>query len=163
MAYDAFLKFETPGVDGESTDDKHKGEIEVSSFSWGVVHQQTIGSATGGGGSGRAALQDIHFTKDADKASSVLFQHCAVGTHFDKVTLSVRKAGGSQMEYLKYVMNTVFVSSYQIGSAHGQEAATEQFSLAFGKMGFDYTPQKPDGTPGASVHGGWDSLANKKF
>src|SRR5271169_3671706 len=106
MAYDAFLKFETPGIDGESTDDKYKGQIEVSSFSWGVVHVQTIGSATGGGGSGRASMQDIHFTKDVDKSSAVLFQHCAVGTHFDKVTLSVRKAGGTQMEYLKYVMQT---------------------------------------------------------
>ncbi len=163
MAYDAFLKFESPSVEGESTDDKHKGEIEVSSFSWGVVHQQTVGSATGGGGSGRASLQDIHFTKDVDKASSVLFQHCAVGTHFDKVTLSVRKAGGSQMEYLKFVFNTVFVSSYQVGSAHGQENATEQFSLAVGKFAYDYTPQQPDGKPGASVHGGWDALANKKF
>jgi type VI secretion system secreted protein Hcp len=163
MAYDAFLKFETPGVDGESTDDKHKGEIEIASFSFGVTHAQTVGSATGGAGGGRAQMQDIHFTKDVDKSSAVLFQHCAVGTHFDKATLSVRKAGGSQMEYLKYVMQTVFVTSYQVGTSHGQETATEQFSLAVGKVSYDYTPQKPDGSPGASVHGGWDALANKKF
>ena len=30
---DYFLKID--GVDGESGDDKHKGEIEVESFSWG--------------------------------------------------------------------------------------------------------------------------------
>ena len=163
MAYDAFLKMETPGVDGESTDDKHTGEIEIASFSLGVIHEQTVGSATGGGGSGRAQIHTIHLTKDADKSSSVLFQHCAVGTHFDKVTLCVRKAGGSQMEYLKFTMNTVFVTSYQIGSASGQESATEQVSLAAGKLAFDYTPQKTDGTAGASVHGGWDALKNVKF
>jgi type VI secretion system secreted protein Hcp len=93
----------------------------------------------------------------------VLFQHCAIGTHFKKATLSVRKAGGNQMEYLKFVMETVFVSSYQIGSHSGSESATDQFSLAVGKFAYDYTPQKPDGSPGASVHGGWDAISNKKF
>ena len=29
---DYFLKLD--GIDGESIDDKHKGEIEVASFSW---------------------------------------------------------------------------------------------------------------------------------
>ena len=34
MAFDAFLKIE--GIEGESTDKAHPGEIEISSFSWGV-------------------------------------------------------------------------------------------------------------------------------
>ena len=35
-AVDSFLKF-TNSIDGESTDDKHKGEIEIDSWSWGVA------------------------------------------------------------------------------------------------------------------------------
>ena len=34
MAFDAFLKIE--GIEGESTDKVHPGEIEIQSFSWGV-------------------------------------------------------------------------------------------------------------------------------
>ena len=34
-AVDTFLKID--GIDGESTDDKHKGEIEVFAWSWSVV------------------------------------------------------------------------------------------------------------------------------
>ena len=34
MAADYFLKLE--GIKGESTDDKHKDEIDVLSFSWGA-------------------------------------------------------------------------------------------------------------------------------
>ncbi len=39
--FDAFLKIE--GIDGESADSKHKGEIELLSFSWGETQG---GSAT---------------------------------------------------------------------------------------------------------------------
>jgi type VI secretion system secreted protein Hcp len=44
MAFDAFLKLE--GIKGESTDAKHKGEIDIESFGWGA--QQSVGH-TGGG------------------------------------------------------------------------------------------------------------------
>ena len=48
MPFDAFLKIETPNITGESTDSKHKGEIEIYSFSLGASNPTTIGSATGG-------------------------------------------------------------------------------------------------------------------
>ena len=40
---DYFLKLE--GVDGESKDDKHKGEIEIQSFSWGATQREGSGQA----------------------------------------------------------------------------------------------------------------------
>jgi len=43
MAFDAFLKIE--GIDGESTDDKHKKEIEVLSYHWSIA-QTRSGSAS---------------------------------------------------------------------------------------------------------------------
>ena len=159
--YDAFLKLD--GLDGESTDDKHKGEIELSSFSWGVSHLQTLGSATGGAGSGRAAFTDLTITKDTDKSSAVFFQKCATGEHFPKGKLTLRKAGGDQLEYLKFVLETVFVTSFHQSSAHGQESASESVTLACGKVGMDYSPQGADGKLGAAVHGGWDILTNKKY
>ena len=102
MAYDAFLKLD--GMDGESTDDKYKGWVEVQSFSMGITHLTTIGSATGGAGSGRTTVGELQIQKVVDKSSAVLFQKCATGEHFAKGKLVARKAGGTQMEYLIYSM-----------------------------------------------------------
>ena len=114
-AVDYFLKID--GISGESTDEAHKGEIEVESFSWGVSQTSTrLGS---GAGAGRAAFQDLHFTTSVSKASPVLFQKCATGQHLKEAVLTCRKAGGEQREeFLKITLSDVLVSSYQAaGSA----------------------------------------------
>ena len=67
---DYFLKIK--GVDGESTDDKHKGEIELESWSFGGTNAASFSSG-GGGGAGKVSLQDFHFVKKYDKASAKLF------------------------------------------------------------------------------------------
>src|SRR6516225_8190153 len=61
MPFDAFLKIETPNITGESTDSKHKGEIEIYSFSLGASNPTTIGSATGGAGAGKVSLSSFNF------------------------------------------------------------------------------------------------------
>ncbi len=55
---DYFIKLD--GIKGESQDDKHKDEIHVSSFSFGVSNAGTGGSNLGSGG-GRANVQDLAF------------------------------------------------------------------------------------------------------
>src|SRR5215475_13562619 len=98
MAYDAFLKLD--GIKGESQDHKHKGEIDVMSFSFGA--QQVGAQATGGGGgSGKVSFQDFHIVKKVDAASPLLMLNCASGTHIKEANFVVRKAGGDQLEYLK--------------------------------------------------------------
>ena len=74
---DYFLKID--GVKGESQDDKHKDEIHVSSFTFGVTNAGTGGSNLGSGG-GRSSVQDMHFTKTVDASSPNLFLGCATGT-----------------------------------------------------------------------------------
>ena len=53
MASDIFAKI--GDIKGESTDSKHKDEIEVLSFSWGVTNSAKIK----GGGAGKAILSPI--------------------------------------------------------------------------------------------------------
>ena len=156
---DYFLKIE--GVDGESTDDKHKGEIQLESYSFGATNSGSFSSG-GGGGSGKVALQDFHFVKKTDKASAKLFASCATGEHLKKATLVCRKAGKDQQEFLTVVLSPVLVSSFQSGGAHGSDVIpTEQISLAYGKIEFKYKEQKPDGSLGGEVIGGWDVTTNK--
>src|SRR5690348_10250219 len=84
MAADIFAKI--GDIKGESNDDKHKDEIEVLSFSWGVTNSQTI-TAGGGGGAGKASFHDIVFTHGVDKASPNLLRACATGQHIKEATI----------------------------------------------------------------------------
>ena len=58
MASDIFAKL--GDIKGESLDDKHKDEIEVLSFSWGLTSPGTI-TGGGGGGAGKVSFQDLSF------------------------------------------------------------------------------------------------------
>ena len=159
-AVDYYLKID--GVEGESTDSKHKGTIDIESFSWGVT-QAGDHSTRGGGGAGKAVFQDLHFTSKMSKASPKLMLACAEGTHIKSAVLISRKAGGKQEEYLKVTMSDLIISSYQSGgSGHSDVIPTDQFSLNFAKIEYEYKEQKADGTLGGAVKTGYDIKANKK-
>ena len=158
-AVDYFLKIE--GVPGESADSKHKGEIDIESFSWGVT-QSGAHAAGGGGGAGKASFQDFHFVMKINKASPKLMLACANGEHIKKATLVCRKAGKEQQEFMTVVMSDLLISSFQTGgSGHGDILPTDQISLNFAKIEFEYKEQKPDGTLGGAVKSGYDLKANK--
>ena len=138
MAFDAFLKLD--GIDGESNDKDHQGEIEVSSFSWGVSNAGS--QSGGGGGAGKASLQDFHFTMPLSKASPNLMLACATGQHIKTAQLTCRKAGGSQVEFLKIKLSDVLVSSFEPNGSRGKDAPdlpTEAVSLNFVKIDVLYT------------------------
>ena len=157
---DYFLKID--GVDGESTDDKHKGEIELESWSFGGTNAGSFNSG-GGGGTGKVQMQDFHFVKKVDKASAKLLVSCANGEHLKTATLVCRKAGKDQQEFLTIVLSPVLVSSFQTGGSAGSDVIPmDQISLNYGKIEFKYKEQKPDGSLGGEVIGGWDVTTNKK-
>jgi len=156
VASDYLLKLE--GIKGESQDAKHKDEIEIESFSWGAT-QPAVAS---GAGAGKVSFQDIHFTTRVNVASPNLMVACASGQHIKEATLTVRKAGRDQLEYYIVKLSDNLVSSYQSGGYEANVLPVDQFSLNFAQIEFEYKSQKPDGTLGATVKGGWDLKANKK-
>lgn len=157
---DFFLKID--GIDGESTDKKHPKEIQLDSFSFGASQTGTMAHG-GGGGAGKVAMQDFSFTTRVSKASAKLQLACWSGQHIKKATLVCRRAGAEQQEYLKVTMSDILVSSYQIGgSSVGDLIPTEQVSLNFAKIEFEYKPQKEDGTLDAPAMAGWDLKQNVK-
>src|SRR5215475_7355549 len=106
---DYFLKIE--GIEGESQDAKHKGEIDVESFSWGENNQVVYGSHSEGK-KPKVTMQDIHFTMFVSKASTKLMAACANGLKFTKAIFSLRKAGGDQQQYMKFTFHDVFITAY---------------------------------------------------
>jgi type VI secretion system secreted protein Hcp len=153
MAVDYFLKID--GVPGESTDNKHKNEIDVVAFSFGATNQ--AGPAHGGGGgTGKAQVQDFHFTMRVNKASPKLMLVCVKGEHLKTAILTVRKAGKDQQEFLVYKFTDVTVSSFQTGGGSGDAVPTDSVSLAFAKFELEYRPEKADGSLGQAIKTGWD-------
>ncbi|MPY87886.1 MAG: type VI secretion system tube protein Hcp [Luteitalea sp.] len=157
---DYFLKID--GVEAESTDSKHKGEIDLESWSWGATNSGSAGRA-GGAGAGKVQPQDFSFVKKLDKSSAKLFMACNTGEHCKSAVLTARKAGGDQQEYYKMTMEECLVSSYQIGGSGGDVVPTEQVTLNFAKLEVSYKEQKADGSLGGEVKQKYDFAANVKI
>lgn len=155
---DYFLKLE--GIEGESQDSKHKGEIEILSWSWGETN---AGGHTGGAGhgAGKVSMQDFNFAMHASKASPKLLQFCASGEHIKKATLTCRRAGKEQQEYLVIAFTDCIVSSFQTGGSAGDVIPVDQISLNYSQINYEYKEQKPDGTLGGAVPAGWNLKENK--
>ena len=160
MASDIFAKI--GDIKGESLDDKHKDEIEVLSFSWGVTNPAVIsGGAGGGGGAGKATFHDLSIVHNLDKASPLLLKACATGTHIKDAIITHRKAGKGQQEYLIVKLNDVIITGVTHGGSPGQ-AISENVTLAFAKVDLEYKPQKADGSLDAGIHFKYDIKSNKE-
>ena len=157
MASDIFAKL--GDIKGESIDDKHKDEIEVLSYSWGVSNAGSMGFGTGGG-EGKATFHDLTFVHNIDKASPVLMQACATGTHLKEATITHRKAGKGQQEYLVVKMNDIIITG--VSHAGSSDSHSENVSLAFAKVNVEYKPQKADGSLDAGIHFKYDLKAQKE-
>jgi type VI secretion system secreted protein Hcp len=159
MAVDMFLKL--TGIKGESQDHKHKDEIHVESFSWGLSQTGSFG-AGGGGGTGKVSVHDISFTKFVDKSTCDLIYACASGKHIPEGLITVRKAGEKPLEYLKIKLSDVLISGVQEAGHGGGDQMTENVTLNFSKFHVDYFEQKKDGSGSAAGAMGWDVKANQK-
>jgi type VI secretion system secreted protein Hcp len=159
MASGIFAKI--GNIKGESLDSKHKGEVEVLSWSWGVAQSGTMAHG-GGGGEGKATFHDFNFTHHIDKASPVLLKACATGEHIKEATITVRKAGKGQQEFLIIKMNDVIITSVDLSGTGEAPASAAHVALQFAKVDLEYKPQKADGSLDAGLHFKYDIKGNKE-
>ncbi len=148
MAVDAFLKLE--GIKGESVDKEHAGEIDILAWSWGMSQSGTM-HMSGGGGAGKANVQDISFTHWVDAASPNLMKICCNGKHVTEAILTLRAAGETPLDYLVITMKQVMVTSVSLGGSYGEERFTENFTLNFAEVGVEYQPQSGTGAKEGGV------------
>ena len=142
-------------IRGESRDARHKDEIEVLSWTWGVSRAGSPGSGAGGiGGAGRGAgkaeVRDLTFLHEVDRASPLLLRACATGERLGDARLTVRKAGGEQQDFLVITMTDVLVTRVSMSMADGGTSA-EEVALTFAKVDLEYRPQQADGSLEAGV------------
>jgi type VI secretion system secreted protein Hcp len=158
MAVDYFLKLD--GIPGESADAKHKGEIDVLAFSWGVSQPGSPGPG-GGGGAGKAIFEDLLVVARTSKASPKLWHACAIGQHLKSAVLTCRKAGKGQQEFLTVTLSDVVITSYEIDGSD-EELPLDQIALGFAKVETEFVPVGLSGKPQSAVKTGWDLKKNAK-
>jgi type VI secretion system secreted protein Hcp len=133
-------------INGESPDDKHKGEIEVLSWSWGIQGKASLG---GGGASGKATVRELRIVKNVDKASTALMGAVRTNEVIKEAVLTLRKSGKGALEFLKITVEQGRITSIDIsaGDPSGGAALTEIITISFNKVTVEYTPQGGDGQP----------------
>jgi len=119
----------------------------IFGFSLGASNPTTIGSATGGAGAGKVKFKEFTIKKTIDKASPAFFRACATGSHYAKVTITVRKSGGDTT----FDFGTVFVSGIKWVPADGPVNSLEEITFLAGSM-----KVTADGSVSC-----WDQVLNK--
>ena len=139
-ASDIFAKI--GDIKGESPDDKHKDQIEVLSWSWGVTGAQR-----------KTPLCPHEFTinKSLDRSTPPLISATAQGTVFPQASVSVRKAGSLEEDYLTITLTNAVITSYDSKMVVTLDKVSEMWTLAYATATISYKLQQPDGSFGAPI------------
>ena len=138
-------------INGEAHDEgKHKNEIEVLAWSWGMQGKASLG---GGGATGKATIRELRITKRVDRASTALMSALRTNELIKEATLTLRKIGKTPLEYLtiKIENGRVMAIDIEAGDATASPALFERVSFSFNKISIEYTPQAADGSAQGST------------
>lgn len=156
---DFFIKID--GIEGESKDSKHKGWIDVLSFSYAV--SQSSSAFTGGGvGVGKANFDALVFEHYADKATPNLLQYCASGKHVGEVKLEAAKVGDGSQVYFTITLTDAIITHAGPSGSTDDARVKETVGISYSKIKVEVKEQNANGSLGASVTGAWDVKQNQK-
>lgn len=150
MAFDMHLKFEGGSVTikGASNHSKHKDQIPILAWSWGVANTGDLHSGSGSASGGKAHVQDLSITKFVDGSSNALIDACCTGSRIDKGFLYITNATGQQTDFLTIELDKgVLITSVSTGGTGGEDRLTENITLHFGKFKYSFQEQDDTGKP----------------
>jgi type VI secretion system secreted protein Hcp len=158
---DYFLKID--GIEGESQDANHKGEIELQSFSWSEEHLVVpVRDGTGAPTvAGRATMSDFEFTMLTNKASPMLLLAVASGRTIKSAVLTATRATNDAQPFLTYTFSDLLATSYRTEASVQDGPPVDQVSFNFRQIQVAYRPLQPDGTFGPAIQVGWDVTDNR--
>ncbi len=172
MAFDAFMYFtasaDAEKVPGETLDaamiKDGKAAWELLSFTIGAENNINIGSATGGGGAGKATFKEFSFTKKTDLGSPGLFQQLVTGRHFDEAVVELRRSGGSETDsgttFMQFNFKMVMVQDIEWSGSDGDDVCEESITMQYGAMKITYTAQDARGKMVKKKQAEWSRVKN---
>jgi len=159
MAGNIFLKL--PGITGAS--DVFPGQLELTSFSWGLSNEKNVhsGSTTG---SSTTHIYNISCTKVVDTASPTLMQACANGEKIATgvLTIAAAGAGAAPQGSLVFNLTEVYISSYTTSASGTATDLAENFSVHFAAVNLTYQKIEGGAVQGAPGTFGWNAASNQK-
>jgi type VI secretion system secreted protein Hcp len=148
-------------IKGESTDQKHKDQIEILSFTQSWTNTIEFGSG-GGTGVGKVVCGAITMMKNIDKSSPLLLKGVATGENFKDGVISFQSDGRLQSPvYYTITMSNVFVTELTQTDSADPNRIFEKLVLNAAAFEFKYTPTDAKGKLGTPVSFKWDCAANK--
>ncbi|CAG9214716.1 Protein hcp1 [Paraburkholderia sabiae] len=151
MSNDTFIKID--GISGESDDAAHPDEIQITNWGWKMSQQSSMMSGSGGGAA-KATVEDLVFFHEVDRASPNLMSYCLTGKHIPKVVLTMRKAGGVPLDFLRITMNDVVITGVEMSASY------EQVRLSFASVRQEYLLQNAQGGSRGVITGTFDIKQN---
>ena len=138
-----FAKYD--GVDGESLDANHQGWADVLAFDWAG----TMGDS-GGSSRRRAApeIDDFNIVLAYEKAAVKLQESFLEGKVIPKLTVELTATyGGARATYLKYELDNVMITSYQLNASGSEDDGPPIVAVAnsFEEIKVTYTEYDPTG------------------
>jgi type VI secretion system secreted protein Hcp len=163
MAFDAFARID--GIEGESSDHKHPGWIEMISYTTGLNQTaSSTASSAGGAGAERADFNAFSFTKLLDQATPQLALACAAGTHIDAVLIELCRAGTEKQPFMQYRLSDCLIRSVEASGTQGEDVPSEDVEIAYGKIEWRYIRQnRAGGGPAGSMVSGWNLERNARM
>lgn len=143
---DIFLKLTTKRagvVKGEAKDSKHGEEIDVLGWSWAMDFPHDLRS---GGRTGRASMRALVVIKPFDISSTAIMAVANTNDEISSAVLSVRKSGGTAVDYLTVTLKKAWITAYEI-NWHDTPIPQmiERFEMRFKSIDVNYSPQSDAG------------------
>ena len=136
------------GLKGDSLDANHKGWFEISGFDFDLGNTSSIGSATGGAGTGKLILSPLTLTLDSNTGLAPLLTMAATGATLNGATLVGVNAAGQQVYQLD-LANVSITNVEHHANLSTDDAPT--LSLRYGQI--ELETFTPDGTGGVVPEG----------
>jgi type VI secretion system Hcp family effector len=188
MAFDAFIKFMKPEIQGEANSsadsggekvqNKHPGlekdVIEMASYEFST--SMAVSASRGDGGAattGRGKLEPFKFTKNVDSSSMTLAFHAAAGTIFSlvhiRVYASLGDGGGKEhapKQIVEMKLTGAVISACEISAGGGDELPTESITFNYGSIEMKCQSMIASAEDGQITFGpekrfNWNTITNK--
>ena len=156
--FDAFVKID--GINGESSDQKYTGWIEVLYYDFSVAQKVSQTASTAGGATAeRADFSEFTFSKSLDVSSPNMALACAEGRHINTIEIEFCRAG--KAIYMRYKLTDCLIS--KVSTIGNGDFPEEEVAINYGRIELAYTQQSRNGGMAAGVVAtGWDRSRNCK-
>jgi type VI secretion system secreted protein Hcp len=149
------------GIPGESTAKDFERQIEVQRWSWSQEFPPAMRAESE---EQRPALTvgPLRVAKSVDKATPKLMVACSSRQIFPRAVLTCRSTGEREVDLLRMTLSDLQISSYGASGMGGtEERPAEEIGITFGRIEFETTELRADGTAAGVIRSGWDVRADE--